>query len=321
MTFLHGWRLVALLGPLGLAAGYLVVQRRRHSQVLRFTSVDLLDSVAPPRQAWKRHVPAAALLGALVVLTMAFAQPALAYSSAKPGTTIVLTIDVSGSMTSTDVSPTRLQAAQKQASAFVAGLPHGVQVGLVAFSDQASVLVPPTTDTSSVLQGISSLTAGGGTATAAGISTALAAVESSARPGVKLHGLVVLMSDGAPNIGTPATADPIAAAVQAADAAKAVGVPVDTIAYGTQTGTVTIEGQLLPVPSDPGTMATLAQASGGRSWVAQSGSQLGAIYRQISATVAFKRTTHDLTAPFAGLALLAALGAGAAALVWGQRLL
>ena len=82
MSFMSAWRLVLLVLPLALLVGYVLVQRRRHAQVLRFTSVDLLDSVAPRRSAWRRHAPAAAMLLALVVLTLAFAQPALAMRTA-----------------------------------------------------------------------------------------------------------------------------------------------------------------------------------------------------------------------------------------------
>ena len=107
MSFQSAWRLLLLVLPLALLVGYLLVQRRRHTQVLRFTSVDLLDSVAPRRQGWQRHVPAAVLLLALVVLTLAFAQPAMAMRTPKDRATIMLTLDTSASMTSTDVAPDR----------------------------------------------------------------------------------------------------------------------------------------------------------------------------------------------------------------------
>ncbi len=123
MTFLSAWRLVLLVLPVALLVGYLLVQRRRHTQVLRFTSVDLLDSVAPRRQGWQRHVPAAAMLLTLVVLTLAFAEPAVAMRTPKDTATIMLTLDTSASMTATDVAPSRLAAAEAQASKFVEDLP------------------------------------------------------------------------------------------------------------------------------------------------------------------------------------------------------
>ena len=143
MSFQSAWRLLLLVLPLALLVGYLMVQRRRHTQVLRFTSVDLLDSVAPRRQGWQRHVPAAAMLLTLVVLTLAFAEPALAMRTPKDTATIMLTLDTSASMTATDVAPSRLAAAEAQASQFVEKLPRGIQVGLVSFDASARLLVPP----------------------------------------------------------------------------------------------------------------------------------------------------------------------------------
>src|SRR6478736_6657665 len=145
MTFLSAWRLLLLAVPVALLVAYVLVQRRRHVQVLRFTSVDLLDSVAPRRQGWQRHLPAAAMLLTLVVLTLAFAQPAMALRTPKDRATIMLTLDTSASMTSTDVAPSRLDAAQAQATTFVQDLPPGIQVGLVSFDSAARLLVPPTT--------------------------------------------------------------------------------------------------------------------------------------------------------------------------------
>ena len=123
--------------PLALLVAYVLVQRRRHTQVLRFTSVDLLDSVAPSGPGWQRHVPAAALLLALVVLTLAFAQPAMAMRTrqgprddhAHPRH---LRVD--------DARPTSRRAGcaamEEQAKTFVKNLPKGIQVGLVTFDGE-----------------------------------------------------------------------------------------------------------------------------------------------------------------------------------------
>lgn len=162
MTFLSSWRLVLLLAPLALLVSYVLVQRRRHAQLLRFTSVDLLDSVAPARSAWRRHLPAAALLVSLVVLTLAFAQPAMTMRTAKDRATIMLTLDTSASMSATDVSPSRIEAMEQRATEFVKDLPKGIQVGLVTFNSGASLVVPPSTDTAPVLEALSHLPVGEG---------------------------------------------------------------------------------------------------------------------------------------------------------------
>ena len=321
MTFLSGWRLVLLLAPAALVVAYVVVQRRRHAQVLRFTSVDLLDSVAPKRSGWQRHVPAGALALSLILLTFAFAQPAMAMRTAKDRATIMLALDTSASMSSTDVSPSRLQAMEDQATEFVKKVPKNVQIGLVTFSGSAALLVPPSTDTAPVLTALKSLTVGGGTATAAGITTALSAISSVPKGSTDkpAPAVIVLMSDGTPTISDGDT-DPVAAADSAAAEAKNQSVPIDTIAFGTANGTVDLQGQQIPVPSDPAAMAQIASESGGQTFTAETASQLGSIYDQIGRDVGFTTETKDLTAVFAGVALLMALLAAAGALIWTQRL-
>ncbi len=166
MTFLASGRLVLLLAPVALLVAYLLVQRSRRRVAVRFTSVELLASVAPRRSGWQRHVASAALLGALILLVLGFAQPARVERTPKQRATVVLTLDISGSMISGDVVPSRLAAAQQAARGFVNALPTGVQLGLVSFATSANVLVPPTSDRSAVLAAINNLQAGGGTATA-----------------------------------------------------------------------------------------------------------------------------------------------------------
>jgi Ca-activated chloride channel family protein len=321
MTFQSAWRLLLLVLPVALLAAYVLVQRRRHVQVLRFTSVDLLDSVAPRRQGWQRHIPAALLLLTLVVLTLAFAQPAMALRTPKDRATIMLTLDTSASMTSSDVAPSRLEAAEAQATKFVQDLPSGIQVGLVSFDSTARLLVPPTTDRAQLISSIQSLSVGGGTATAPGLRESLAAIAGVPKgtTGKPAPAAIVLMSDGSPTI-SDSQLSPSDAADAAAQDARAQGVPVDTIAFGTSGGVVTLQGQDIPVPYDPESMARIAQESGGRSFTAQTADQLGSIYDQIGRDIAYTVQTRDLTAAFAGFALLIACLAAAGALRWTQRL-
>ncbi len=321
MSFQSAWRLVLLVLPLALLVGYVMVQRRRHTQVLRFTSVDLLDSVAPRRQGWQRHVPPAAMLLTLVVLTLAFAEPAMAMRTPKDTATIMLTLDTSASMTATDVAPSRLAAAEAQATQFVQGLPRGIQVGLVGFDGSARLLVPPTTDRAQLTDAIRSLSTGGGTATAAGIRESLDAIAAvpKGETGKSVPAAIVLMSDGSPTIGD-GELSPSDAADAAAQEALAQQVPVNTIAFGTADGTVSVRGEEVAVPIDPETMAGIAQDSGGRSFTAESADQLGSIYSEIGRDVAYTVQTRDLTALFAGVALLTAVLAAAGALLWTQRL-
>ena len=321
MTFLSSWRLVFLLAPAALLIAYLVMQRNRRKTALRFTSVDLLASVAPKRPGWQRHIPAAVLLGALVLLVVAFAQPTASTRTPKQRATVIMALDTSGSMAATDVAPTRLQAAEQEARRFVDALPPGVQLGLVSFNTSATVLVSPTSDRSTMLAGINSLTVGGGTATGDAIYLALNAI-STVPPGAngtKAPAAIVLMSDGAPTIGRgdQSAADTVTAA---ATAAQQAGVHINTIAFGTSSGTVDISGRTLAVPSDPDTMAKIASQSGGHSFTAQTAGQLKSVYQEIGRTVGYDVHRHEITAWFTGIALALVIAAAIAALIWSQRL-
>jgi Ca-activated chloride channel family protein len=321
VTFLSSWRLVFLLAPAALLIAYVVMQRNRRKTALRFTSVDLLASVAPRRPGWQRHIPATVLLGALVLLVVAFAQPTSATRTPKQRATVILALDTSGSMGASDVAPTRLVAAEQEARRFVNALPAGVQLGLVAFNTSASVLVSPTSDRTTMLAAINSLTANGGTATGDAIYLALNAISAvpPGADGTKAPAAIVLMSDGAPSIGR---GDQTAAetVISAADAAKQVGVKVNTIAFGTEAGTVVIEGRTIAVPFDPAAMAQVASESGGHSFTAQTAGQLKSVYQEIGRTVGYDVHRHEITAWFTGIALALLIAAAIAALIWSQRL-
>jgi Ca-activated chloride channel homolog len=321
MTFLVSWRLVFIAAPVALLVAYLLAQRSRRRAAVRFSSVDLLASVAPKRPGWQRHVAAGAFLGALVVFVLAFAQPARLISVPKQRATVVLTLDTSGSMVATDVSPTRLAAAQEAAREFVNALPSGVQIGLVGFSTDAALLAAPTSDRATVLAAINNLQAGGGTATAAAIKLSVQAISSvpPGKGGQKTPGAIVLMSDGSPTIGEDGMSATDSVSTEAA-AAKAAGVKINTIAFGTQNGTVTIQGETIPVPADPAAMNAIASDTGGRTFTAQSADELKSVYHEIGRVVGYNVEHRDITAWFIGIALALMVAAAAAALAWNQRL-
>src|SRR5689334_4042939 len=152
-----------LLVPLALAA-YLLVQRRRSKYVVRFTNVDLLTNLVPRRPGVRRHIPTALYLAAMAFLVIALARPSMTLKVPREEATVMLTMDVSRSMTATDVDPTRLDAAKKAATDFVNTLPATFRIGLVAFSTDARLVVQPTTDRGQVRDAIGNLTADGGTA-------------------------------------------------------------------------------------------------------------------------------------------------------------
>jgi Ca-activated chloride channel family protein len=321
MRFLDSWRLVFLLVPVLLLAAYIVRQRQRQKYAVRFTSVDLLASVAPRRPGWQRHLPAAGLLAAIVLLVFGVARPAQATKVAKQRGTVIVALDTSESMGATDVDPNRLDAAKQAAKRFIDSLPEGLQVGLLSFDENASIVVSPTSDRDSVLAGLSQLQLGPGTATGPAISLALQSIAAlpPGADGTPAPAVVVLMSDGTPTIGT-GDLSPEEAVTQATTAAKTASVPINTIAFGTPNGTVTVQGEEHPVPADPQAMAQIARDTGGETFDAETADQLTETYSKIATTIGYDTELHEITVWFTAFGLVAAGLAAVAALIWTQRL-
>jgi len=334
MTFLDPERLALLIVPIALVAGYLLLQRRRTKYALRFSSTELLDTVAPDRPGWRRHLPALAYLAAVLLLVVGAARPALAMDvSQKP--TIMLAIDVSNSMNATDVTPTRLKAAQDAAERFLDLVPSGTRVGLVAFDEAAVVVTAPTADHDLVKSDIAGLQLGPGTAIGEAIyaslsqlpkvapgSPAAASIPAAGSPAgdpsspgggsAPAAGSIVLLSDGMTTVGRPDS--------EAAAAAKAAGVPVSTIAFGTPNGTVTIQGETIPVPVDAQALQDIADATGGKFFRATTAADLQAAYAAIGSAVGTTHEDHEITDWMVGAALAAAVAAGVGSLAWFSRL-
>jgi Ca-activated chloride channel homolog len=125
-----------LLVPIGLAA-YLLAQRRRSHHAVRFTNLDVLAGVVAPSPGWRRHLPPALCLLAVAALLASLARPQALTLVPRERATIMLVMDVSGSMNATDVRPIRLVAAERAATSFVKRLPRSFQVGVVSFADSA----------------------------------------------------------------------------------------------------------------------------------------------------------------------------------------
>jgi Ca-activated chloride channel family protein len=312
VSFLAPGRLVILAAVAALAALYVVLQHRRRHYAVRFTNLDLLASVAPRRPGWRRHVAAGLMLASLLILTLGFARPTLAQRVPRREATVMLAIDVSESMQADDVRPTRLAAAQQAATDFTNRLPARFQLGLISFDGVARVLVPPTTNHADVAAAIAGLQLGPRTAAGEAVYTALDVLKATGRS-KNNAARIVLMSDGATTTGRrPAVA---------AAAAHDDHVPVSTIAFGTDTGTVTIQGQTIPVPVDRDALRQLASASGGKFFEASSGEELTAVYRDIGSTVSYRTVRHEVTAGFTGLGLLLLAAGAAAGIVWSGRIL
>jgi Ca-activated chloride channel family protein len=316
MTFLDPGRLWLLLLVPALAAVYVVAQRRRRVQSVRFSNLELLRSVVPARAAWRRHVPSAVALLALGGLLVGFARPAAAVRVPKEAATIMLVLDVSASMEATDVRPSRLEAAITAAQSFVDQLPPQLEVGLVSIDRQARIEQPPTTDHRAVQAALGTLQLGPGTAAGDALTTAVEAInaaKASAGRVDKGGAAIVLLSDGVTTVGRPVTA--------AAHAAADAGIPVSTIAFGTDAGAVQVQGQIIPVPADPDTMAEVAEITSGRFFEAVSAHELRKVYDDIGTRVGYETQQREVSGRYLGgatVALIAALGLG---LLWNGKLL
>ena len=318
MTFLAEERLWLVLAVPVLAAVYVLVQRRRRQQAVRFSNLALLRSVVPPRAAWRRHGPAVAAALALTGLVVGFARPAANVQVPKEAATIMLVIDTSASMEATDVEPSRLDAAVAAASEFVEQLPGQLEVGLVSFDRQARVESPPTTDHAAVLEAIEDLRLGPGTAAGDALAVAVdalraAADASGASPTEEDGGAaVVLLSDGVTTVGRPVA--------EAAQLAADAGIPVSTIAFGTDEGAVEVGGRVIAVPADPDTMAQVAEITSGTFFEAFSEEDLREVYEDIGTRVGFETEQREVSGRYlagAIVVLVAALGLG---LLWNGRL-
>src|SRR5580698_7054001 len=238
MSLSWPWALLAFLViPLVFAVWWLTRRRRRRATV-RVTSIALVRIAVPGRSRWRRRIPAALLAVGLAVLAVGAARPQAIVPVASSSATIMLAIDTSGSMCATDVQPNRITAAERSAGAFIKSQAGGPRIGIVDFSSEAVVLVPPTTNPQQLLSALGGLEAGGATAIGDGILTSLDAI-AQVDPAVAPTGatvkrnlgsgyaddVVVVLTDGSNNRGVA----PPAAAGQAA----ARGVRVFTIGFGT----------------------------------------------------------------------------------------
>jgi Ca-activated chloride channel family protein len=314
MSFLAPGRLLLLVALLALIAAYVMVQTRRSRYAVRFTTLHLLERVAPTGPGWRRHVPAAAFLLMMGLFVTGFARPTADVRVPREQATVMVAVDVSSSMEATDVEPDRLTAAKRAAHAFVGRLPVRFNVGVVSFSGSASVVVSPTTDRQAVISGIDNLTLGPRTAIGEAIFVSLQSITTfgaqfgeSAPPA-----RIVLLSDGTNTAGRT----PEAGAAKAAQAR----VPVSTIAYGTPEGVIYQGARVVPVPVDGPALDRIAQTTGGRYYEAATGDELRQVYEDIGSSVGYRIEKREVWAWFIGAGLLLACAAAAGSLLWFSRL-
>src|SRR3954468_25070843 len=206
MTFQSPLWLLALLVIVALVAFYVVLQMRRKAYAARFTNVALLGSIVPKRPGWRRHLAFGVLALGLAALVLSLAVPSTEVRVPRERATVVMAVDVSLSMQARDVEPTRFEAMQTAATAFVDVLPERINLGLVSFAGTATTLVPPTTDRPQVRQAIDNLDLAESTAIGEAVFTSLSAIEnfqaSLQGSGQKAPpARIVLLSDGYNAVG------------------------------------------------------------------------------------------------------------------------
>jgi Ca-activated chloride channel homolog len=314
IRFLEPVWLLGLIPVLAVAAVYVWRQLRRRSYAVRFTNVELLRTLAPRGLGYRRHLAAGAFLLTLLTLACALARPSTDARQPLERATVMIAIDVSLSMQSTDVAPTRIAAAQQAAKDFVKQLPAGYNVGLVSFAKSANVLVSPGKDRAAVSQAIDSLQLAEATATGEAVYTCLSAIQSVPADGANgaPPARIVLLSDGYRTAGRPIE--------DAAAAAAAANIPVSTIAFGTDDGVVQIQGQSQRVPVDRASLQKLAETTKGHYYEAASLAELKQVYQDMGSSIGYKTVPREITQWYVGIALLFAFSAAGMSLLWTSRL-
>ncbi len=318
--------LFLLAVPLAVFA-YARLEQRRARRAAQWSSPSLLANMVVGSPGRRRYIPSALFLLALTLLLVGFARPEARFTAAKDGATVVLMVDVSGSMGANDVKPTRLLAADAALTEFVKKLPSKYRVALITFSNHIALRVAPTYDRDTLIRGLPAKAELEGTALGDALSAALGVARKAvgpSRPGAPHPpATILLISDGGSNTGkvTP---------VQAASAARKAGIPVSTVALGTSHGQV---HQLVPIgpgkktfplvqqaPVDPTTLKAVAAGSGGKFYAVHSSDQLAQVYKDLGSRLVYADQFREITAAVtAGALVLIIVGAVLSGL-WFRRL-
>jgi Ca-activated chloride channel family protein len=345
MTFSWPWALASLLViPLLFATTWLLRRRRRRAAV-RVTSIALVRAALPDRTRWIRLIPTVLLMLGFATLAVGAARPQASVPVASNSTTIMLAMDVSGSMCSTDVDPNRLTVAQQAATSFIESQAGGTRIGLVLFAGVAGLQVPPTTDPDVLIEAINNVSTGRGTAIGSAILTSIDGIaaidpsvaptgvdaESARRSGYASH-VIVVLTDGANTQGVEPA--------EASEAAAVRGVRVFTIGFGTTAPTRMVctgqqaggwvgrraggggfgwGGGRSPLIIDEESLQAVAEATGGQYYRAESADQLHEALGDLPSQVTLVNKRVDIASWFAGAGgLLVAVAIGLS--LWWNRI-
>jgi Ca-activated chloride channel family protein len=323
MSFESPYHLLLLLAVPVTVWGLVRLERRRVARSSLWAPRALQANMVARPPAWRSRLPLALVLLGASILVVGFARPQATVSVSTQEATVVLVLDVSGSMAANDELPSRLVAAKLAAARFVSELPHGYRMAVIVFSDHSAVVAAPTTNLTRVRAAISAAKTGvQGTALADAVERAVhlgrsvrgAPGSSRARP----PAVVVVFSDGGQTAGrtTPQ---------QAWQAAKLAGIPVTTVAIGGADGVVTqaLAGgfkEQIQVPAQPAVLQAIASGSGGTFFPSPASVDVRRVYAQLGSRVGSRRKTIEVTAAAAGGGLAFMLAGALLSGLWLRRL-
>ena len=336
------WLLLTL--PL-LAGIYIWTLRRKKKLALRYASLSIVKEAMGRGHSWRRHVPPILFLLALFAMLLAAARPLATITLPSRQQTLILAMDVSGSMRATDVKPNRIEAAQAAAKSFIAELPRHVRVGIVAFAGSAQVTQLPTVNRDDLNAAIDSFQLQRGTATGNGIMMSLATLFPDAgidiaalgprdgarplradpakpppkeftpvEPGSYNSAAIIMLTDGQRTTGV----DPLDAARMAAER----GVRVYTVGIGTVDGeTIGFEGWSMRVRLDEETLKTVAQRTQAEYFYAGTAADLKKVYETLSTRLTVEKKETEVSGLFALVGAVLALLSATLSLWWLGRIL
>src|SRR5919106_4033711 len=347
MTFLWPEMLWLLLIVPALVGAYFFLLRRKKEAVLRYASLSMVKEAMSTGQRFRRHIPPLLFLIALIAMLIAIARPAAVVTLPSQQRTIILAMDVSGSMRATDVQPNRISASQAAAKAFVAAQPSNVRIGVVSFAGTASVVQAPTHNRDDIVAAIDRFQLQRATAIGSGIIVSLATIFpdegidvssliygrnaprglplDEARkaekpafkpvpPGSYTSAAIILLTDGQRTTGP----DSMEAAKMAADR----GVKVFTVGFGTRAGeTIGFEGWSMRVRLDEETLKAIAKMTHGEYFYAGTANDLKKVYESLNARLVLERKEMEISSLFAAAAAVTALASALLSLLWFTRIL
>ncbi len=354
MSFLSPSMLWLLLSVPVLVLVYVLAQRRRKKLALRFSSLVLLKQAAGRGPGWRRHIPPFLFLLALATLMVALARPVSVLTLPAREGTVILLMDVSGSMLATDMEPSRMEAAKAAARAFIGKQPEGIRIGVVAFSDNAVIIQSPTSDRQEVLGSINRLRPQQATAIGRGLLTSLDAIflDDVAQPTAAPYALPQSAQPGrglsptpTPGRGTPVL--PVMTPVPRGDYTPAIivlltdgennqfpppldiieqvenrGVRVYTVGLGSQDGVLlTLQGRSTRTRLDETTLTKIADETDGEYYTASSAEELRAVYENLGMQMVMREEEQEITWALAAIAMNLFLFAGALSILWFNRIL